>query len=318
MHNPHVREIFTYLDGLWYYFFMESSVVKPPILRPGDTIGIAAPASPFDRKAFEQGVGVLESLGFRVRIPEGIFRREGYHAGSDSERAALLMDLFDDDTIQAVFCARGGFGVLKILPLLDFAAIRRHPKVLVGFSDITTLLVAVHQACNMVAFHGPLVTSLAQGSDSTTTALTNAVSSLQPLVLIPSKPVVLNPGKASGIVMGGNLTTLVHLVGTPFEPRFDGRLLFLEDRGEAPYRIDRMLTHLSGIILGSFEDCGADDDVCQIVKTMFQDRGIPILAGFDMGHGTENITLPMGLEAELNTEDESLRFKEAAVKDGAT
>jgi muramoyltetrapeptide carboxypeptidase len=306
---------------------MGRSVVKPPILRPGDTIGIAAPASPFDRDAFEKGVGVLESLGFQVKIPEGIFKREGYHAGSDDERAALLMDLFKDDTIRAVFCARGGFGALKILPLIDFGAICEHPKVLLGFSDITTLLVAVHQACNMVAFHGPLVTSLAQGSETTIKALTSAVSSVDPLVLAPSKPEVLHPGKASGIIIGGNLTTLIHLVGTPFEPRLNGCILFLEDRGEAPYRIDRMLTQLllgghldglSGIILGSFDDCGTDGDVCHIVKTMFRDKGIPILAGFDMGHGAENITLPIGLDAELDTEHGSLRIKEGAVKDSTT
>ena len=306
---------------------MKYPAKKPPILQPGDTIGIAAPASPFDRKAFDLGVGLLESIGFQIRVPERVFKKEGYHAGSDDERAKLFMDLFHDDTIKAVFCARGGFGALKILPLLDFSAIRQHPKVLLGFSDITTLLVAIYQSCNMVVFHGPLVTSLPKGSDRTVAALTNAVSSSQPLVLTSPKSTVLNPGKASGIVMGGNLTTLVHLIGTPFEPRFEGCLLFLEERGEAPYRIDRMLTQLSlggyleglsGIVLGSFENCGAEEDVNHIVKKAFKDSSIPILAGFDMGHGTENITLPVGLEAELDTEDESLRFKEAAVDDEAT
>jgi muramoyltetrapeptide carboxypeptidase len=305
---------------------MSDPVIKPPVLRPGHTVGIAAPASPFDREAFEQGVRTLELLGFEVRIPEGIFRREGYHAGSDRERAELLMDLFSDDAIDAIFCARGGFGAMKILPLLDFQTIRRHPKVVVGYSDITTLLVAICQQCHMVAFHGPLVTTLGQGSEMTASALTDAVSSLAPLVLSPSRPVVLYPGKASGVVMGGNLTTLVHLLGTPYEPQLEGCILFVEDRGEASYRIDRMFSQLrlggyldglSGVILGSFEDCGVAEELHEIVKKVFQDRPIPILAGFDMGHGKDNITLPVGLEADLDTQDRCLRYREPAVKDVA-
>jgi len=303
---------------------MKSPAIKPPILRPGDTIGIAAPASPFDREAFEKGVGTLESLGFNVRIPEEIFKREGYHAGSDAERAELLMELFGDDTVQAILCARGGFGSMKLLPLLDFETIKRHPKIFVGYSDITTLLLAIHQQCNMVTFHGPMVTSLADGSENTTAALTNAVSSLNPLVVTPSEPVIICPGKAAGVVTGGNLTTLIHLLGTPYEPDLEGRLLFLEDRGEAPYRIDRMLSQLhlgghldsvSGVALGCFEDCGAMEEVQYIVKTAFEDTQIPILGGFDMGHGKENTTLPIGLEADLDTQDGSLRFTEPAVQD---
>jgi muramoyltetrapeptide carboxypeptidase len=303
---------------------MEERATKPPILEPGDTIGIAAPASPFDRKAFEQGVRTLQSLGFQVSIPETIFKEVGYHAGSDTERAEQLMALFGDDSIKAIFCARGGFGAMKILPLLDFDLIRKHPKVLVGFSDITTLLVAIHRACNMVVFHGPLVTSLAETQGDTVSALTNAVSSSEPLVLKPSQPVILDPGETTGIVIGGNLTTLNHLVGTPFQPRFAGCLLFLEDRGEAPYRIDRMLTQLllgghldglAGVVLGSFDGCGEPREVHDIVKRIFEDKAIPILAGFNMGHGKENITLPIGLEAVLNTQDSTLRFEEAAVED---
>jgi len=302
---------------------MKKPVVKPRILLPGDTIGIAAPASPFDREAFEQGVGTIESLGFRVRIPEGIFKREGYHAGSDTERAELLMALFGDDAIQAILCARGGFGSMKLLPLLDFRVIGAHPKVLVGYSDITTLLLAIHHQCNMVTFHGPLVTSLAGGSENTAAALTHAVSSLNPLVLTPAETAVIRPGKATGVVTGGNLTTLIHLLGTPYEPNLKGRLLFLEDRGEAPYRIDRMLSQLrlggrldgvKGVVLGSFEDCGSKEEVHDIVKKAFRDRSMPILGGFDMGHGKENTTLPIGLEADLDTEYGSLRFTEPAVQ----
>lgn len=214
---------------------------------------------------------------------------------------------------------------MKLLPLLDFETIRANPKILMGFSDITALLVAIFDRCRIVTFHGPLVTTLKRDGGKTCSAFLEAVSSGTPLVLTPRQPVVLSPGKASGILMGGNLTSLCHLLGTPYEPHFNGRLLFLEDRQEAPYRIDRMLSqlHLSGhldgvggVILGTFEACGTLEDVYAIVKEVFGRTGIPILAGFELGHGTHNLTVPIGLEAKMNTEDGSLRFREPAVHEG--
>ncbi|MDY6838139.1 MAG: LD-carboxypeptidase [Thermodesulfobacteriota bacterium] len=301
---------------------MEGRVIKPTALSPGDTIGIAAPASPFDRKAFEQGVEVLEAMGFNVKIPDNLFKREGYLAGSDSERAALLMGLFSDGEVRAVLCARGGFGSMRLLPFLDFEAMGNHPKILVGFSDVTALLVSLYRKCGLVTFHGPMMTTLAKGSQATSSALMAAITAHSPLVLTPSRPVVLNPGHAAGPVIGGNLSTLSHLMGTPFELVFGGHLLFLEERGEAPYRIDRMLSQLhlggrldgvAGVILGSFEDCGALEEVYDIVKGVFQNRPVPVLAGFDIGHGEDNVTLPMGLWADLDTENGNLRFLEHAV-----
>jgi muramoyltetrapeptide carboxypeptidase len=305
---------------------VEKPVIKPQALRPGDTIAIAAPASPFDHKAFEGGISVLKSMGYQVKIPESIFRVQGYLAGSDAQRAELLMNLFADESVKAIVCARGGFGSMKLLPLLDFEAILAKPKILVGFSDITTLLVAIYQQCGIVTFHGPLVTSLGKGSEKTVSALMDAISSYKPLVLTPSKSIVLNAGQASGPVIGGNLTTLTHLMGTPYEPAFERHLLFLEERGEAPYRIDRMLSqlHLSGrldgvagVILGTFEECGSLEDVYAIVREVFRHAGIPVLAGFELGHGTENITVPVGLHADLDTDDASLRFREPAVHEAA-
>lgn len=302
---------------------MEQKPIKPQTLRPGDTIGIAAPASPFDQQAFDRGVGVLESTGYSVKIPESLFMKRGYLAGSDSDRASQLMKLFEDESVKAVFCARGGFGSMKLLPLLDFEAICALPKILMGFSDITALLIAIYNRCGMVTFHGPLVTTLKEDSKKTCTALIDAFGSNRPLTLKPRKALVLNPGRASGRLVGGNLTCLCHLVGTPYEPHFEGHILFIEDRGEAPYRIDRMLTQLSlgghlervtGVVLGSFQDCGPFEDVYAIVKEAFRHTGVPILAGFDIGHGTDNLTVPIGLEADLDTEDGSLRFQEPATR----
>jgi muramoyltetrapeptide carboxypeptidase len=260
-------------------------------------------------------------MGYRVKSPENLFMRRGYLAGSDSDRASQLMRLFEDESVRAVFCARGGFGSMKLLPLLDFETICAQPKIFMGFSDITALLVAMYNRCGMATFHGPLVTTLKKDSRKTCTALINAVGSNRPLALEPHKAVVLNPGQASGRLVGGNLASLCQLVGTPCEPRFKDHLLFLEDRGEAPYRIDRMLSQLrlggrldgvAGVVLGSFQDCGPLEDLYPIVKEAFRHTGAPILAGFDIGHGTDNLTVPIGLEADLDTEDGSLRFQEPA------
>jgi len=301
---------------------VKQTLIKPRALRAGDIIGVAAPASPFDQQAFERGIAVLESMGYRVKIPENLFMRHGYLAGSDTDRAALLMNLFEDKSIKAIFCARGGFGSMKLLPLLDFEIICTRPKILLGFSDITALLVAVYNRCGMVTFHGPIVTGLKKDSDKTCSALVAAIGSTRPLALKPGKGVVLNPGQASGRLVGGNLTSLSHLMGTPYEPHFEGHLLFLEDRGEAPYRIDRMLSQLylaghldgvAGVILGSFQDCGPLEDVHSVVKEAFRHTGVPILAGFEIGHGTDNLTVPIGLEADLDTQDCSLRLQESAI-----
>jgi muramoyltetrapeptide carboxypeptidase len=211
---------------------------------------------------------------------------------------------------------------MRLLPLLDFETICSCPKILVGFSDITALLVAIHKTCSTVTFHGPLVTTLGKGSERTQAALIDAVASSNPLTLMPENGVIVNAGKASGRLLGGNLTSLSHLMGTPYEPSFKGCLLFLEDRGEAPYRIDRMLSQLrlgghldgvSGVVLGSFQDCGSLEDIYSIVKDAFSHTGVPVMAGFAFGHGTENMTIPIGVEAELNTEDGTLQFQEAAV-----
>lgn len=303
---------------------MGKELNKPVCLRPGDTIGIAAPASPFNMESFNEGIKIIEALGFNVNTPENVFRKDGYLAGSDTERAKSLMQLFEDDTVSAIFCARGGFGSMKLLPLLDFGAIADNPKIFLGFSDITALSLAIYQQCGMATFHGPLVTTLGKGSEATIAALKTAISSNTPLILTPSKPLVLHPGKASGPVIGGNLTVLTHLLGTPYEPSFQGHILFLEDRGEAPYRIDRILSqfrlagHLDGVtglMLGTFHDCGNPEEIYNIVAEAFQSSQIPILAGFDLGHGPENLTIPVGLRAKLDTENGNLQFEEPAVKE---
>jgi muramoyltetrapeptide carboxypeptidase len=300
---------------------LKDAPIRPPRLKPGDTIGIVAPASPFDRKTFDQGIRSLESMGFQTCVPDEIFEKNGYLAGSDSHRAGLVMQFFKDYRVNALLCARGGFGSLRILPLLDFNIIRQNPKVFVGHSDITALLAAITAKSRLVTFHGPLVTTLANAPEMTCSTLLTAISSNAIVELKPAQGIALKAGRARGRVIGGNLTTLCHMLATPFEPRFENHILLLEDRGEAHYRIDRMLFQMklagcfkgvAGLVLGSFQDCGSLDGIFRIFEAHFQDMSLPILAGFDVGHGPQNMTMPVGLEATLDADEQILSFDQPA------
>jgi muramoyltetrapeptide carboxypeptidase len=291
---------------------------KPRRLKPGGVIGIAAPASPFGRESFDRGVKVLHDMGFETVIPDGLSAAEGYLAGPDGHRAAVLQQLFEDAHVDAIICARGGYGSMRILPLLDYDRIAAHPKVFLGFSDVSALLSAITRRCGFAGFHGPVVTTLADASESTRTALLSAIASAAPLVLSPPSAVTVRPGRAAGVVCGGNLTTLCHLLGTPYEPSFRNRILFLEDRGEAAYRIDRMLTQLKlsgclegvrGLMLGSFIGCGSDQEIFEIVGNRFADASVPILAGLPAGHTEPNLTLPLGVQAVLDADRHTLSFE---------
>jgi muramoyltetrapeptide carboxypeptidase len=301
--------------------YLNDKPIRPPRLKRGDTIGIVAPASPFDPKIFFQGLHILESMGFQARVPEEIFEKNGYLAGSDEHRAGLVMRLFEDQSVDALVCAKGGFGSLRILPLLDFEVIRQNPKVFLGHSDITALLATVTARSGLVTFHGPLLTTLVKAPETSCRSLLTAISSSAAIELKPTHGVALKAGRASGRMIGGNLTTLCHMLATPFEPRFENRILLLEDRGEAHYRIDRMLfqmklagcfKRIAGLILGSFEACGSLDGVFKIFEEHFKDIPAPILAGFDLGHGQQNLTLPFGLEATLDADKQILAFDQAA------
>lgn len=299
----------------------DNKSVRPPRLKPGDTIGIVAPAGPFDSEKFMKGKTVLESMGFQTFFDEGIFQKHGFLAGTDIQRTDQLNRLFADPTVQAIACARGGYGSIRILSFLDFETIKKHPKIFLGFSDISALLSVLYEQCGLVTFHGPVVTTLAKATEKTIMAMKTALTSDASLELTPEDGKVIKPGVCSGLVAGGNLTTLCHLVGTPYAPNFKGKILLLEDVGEMPYRIDRMLTQMklagcfngiAGLILGVFEECGHLNEIVEIFNNIFENANIPILAGFGMGHGEHNLTIPMGLGATLDTDKNRLLFHEPA------
>lgn len=294
---------------------------KPPRLKPGDTIGIVAPAGPFDPEKFMKGKTVLESMGFYTFHDDGIYRQHGFLAGTDIQRADQVNRLFADPTVQAIFCARGGYGSMRILSFLDFETIQTHPKIFLGFSDISALLSVFYDRCSLVTFHGPVVTTLTNATEKTLTALQAALTSSEALEMTLEDGKVIKPGVGSGLVTGGNLTTLCHLVGTSYAPNLKEKILLLEDVREMPYRIDRMLTQMklagcfdgiAGIILGAFKECGHLNEIVDIFDNIFEDADIPILAGFDLGHGEDNLTIPMGLGATLDTKNKKLLFHEPA------
>ena len=297
------------------------SIKIPARLGPGDTIGIVAPAGPFDRDTFERGIECLKDLGLEVFTPPELLNATGYLAGPDQHRARFVNQLFADKSVDAIICARGGYGSIRILSLLDYQMIAANPKVFIGFSDITALLTVLVDRCGLATFHGPVVTSLADAPAATRDSLLRAVTSDAKLEIRGSGGLTISPGSVAGIVYGGNLTTLCHLVGTPYAPKLTDKILFLEDRAEAPYRIDRMLAHmklagcfeqLAGIALGSFENCGPLDDIYNIVAETFRDKPLPILAGLDVGHGKNNFTLPLGVEATLDADRHSLSYHRTA------
>ena len=303
---------------------MRGKLRRPARLKPGARVGIVAPAGPFDEETFGRGIRILEKMGFEVFVPPQLLDAKGYLAASDRHRARVVNQLFADQSIDALICARGGYGSMRVLPLLDYEIMAANPKVFIGFSDITVLLNVFGERCGLATFHGPVVTSLADSTDESRQSLMQAVSSDARLEIRAPEGTALKAGAASGAVCGGNLTTLCHLVGTPYAPGFTGKILFLEDRGEVPYRVDRMLVHmklagcfenLAGIVLGSFENCGSMESILNIVSEIFAPYAIPILAGLEAGHGRNNLTLPFGIEATLDADRGVLKYHQAGTKD---
>jgi muramoyltetrapeptide carboxypeptidase len=292
--------------------------VLPPKLNPGDHVGIAAPAGAFRKRTFFKGLSILKQLGFEPVVPEGIFQKTGYLAGSDQFRADILNGFFKNPDIKGILCARGGYGSLRILEMLDYGSLNAHPKVFLGFSDITAILYAIYRRCRVISFHAPMVTTLADADEQTVESLRCALEYRQNYTIYAQEGGVIKHGKSRGKVIGGNLTTLCHMIGTVFSPVFKNHLLLLEDRGEARYRIDRMLTQMKmagclegvcGVIVGSFTDCGDVGEIYRLIGEFFDQNHVPVLGGFDVGHGKTNLTVPLGGSAELDTAARKLSFQ---------
>jgi len=207
-------------------------------------------------------------------------------------------------------CARGGYGTLRLLDRIDYSLILNNPKIIVGYSDITALLLAIYKKTGLVTFHGPVARELDKNNGKNLEVFLKVASGDKVLSVSLLEGMTLNKGRATGILLGGNLSLICHLVGTPFLPSLKDIILFVEEKGEPLYRIDRMLTHLklsgaiddlAGLAVGSFEGCGDVSEIENLLEDNFAGRGFPIISGLPVGHGSENITLPMGLRVELDT-----------------
>src|SRR5215470_7894737 len=294
-------------------------VVRPPALRPGDCIGLAAPASAFQEEELHAGIKVLQDLGFRVHYTPRLFEKHYYLAGSDAARAAELNALFADPAIKAIFCCRGGYGSQRLLPYLDPAAIMAHPKIFVGYSDLTTLLLYLYSQCHLVTLHGPVVVGdLHPGLDTGMLRqlqgiLTGDEAAMQPPAAYLNNLTALRAGEAEGRLLSCCLSLLVCAVGTPFQPQTRDTIMFLEDRGERLYAIDRMLTYLKlagvfhgvrGLVFGRIERVAADRHlpygVEDVILDALGDLGVPILYGFPAGHCPQSLTLPFGVRVAMH------------------
>ena len=305
-----------------------AKTIKPAALHHGDKIGLIAPASSFNREGFLAGCERLRQMGYEPVYSQNIFDRDIYFAGTMERRAHEFQEFWRRDDIAALICVRGGYGSNYLLEKVDYRAVAAHPKILLGCSDVTSLLTAIHDRTGLVGFHGPMVAKdIADGTfdlSSWKNALQGAANWSVPTAGVE----VLRSGKAVGRLYGGCLSMLVASLGTQFEIQTDGCILFIEDIAEKPYRIDRMLMQMRlagklekvrGFVFGEMLDCappkGETYNLQQVIMRVLTPFNVPIIYGLKSGHvSSGNITLPIGVEAELEAEgaDVSLRIVESS------
>ncbi|MEP1445842.1 MAG: LD-carboxypeptidase [Paraglaciecola sp.] len=317
----------------------ENGVVFPKRLKPGDTIVLVAPAGALDQKVeLDIAVESFQAMGLKVQVGKHVLDRDGYFAGKDADRAADINNAFADPNIKGLFAIRGGWGCNRILPFLDFDLIAQNPKILFGYSDITTLLNSLFQRTGLVSFHGPVGVSY-WGQDQAQQMRQMIFEGGKFTIKNPEKRddkaltqrrnriQVINSGSVEGRLIGGNLTVLTSMVGTPYLPDMQGKILFLEDVGESIYRIDRYLStlqlagklqELSGVAFGQCTDCDPEKGyggftLLQILEHYFKPLGIPAFMGGQFGHVRDNNILPVGVKVELNADLGSLRLLESPV-----
>ncbi|MFH7026330.1 MAG: LD-carboxypeptidase [Heteroscytonema crispum UTEX LB 1556] len=306
-----------------------NTILKPPRLQVGDTIGLIAPASIVESQDIEQAKQSLELLGLKVKLGTHILDRYGYLAGKDSDRAKDINNMFADKSVKAIIAMRGGWGCNRILPLLKYPLIRSHPKILMGYSDITSLLLAINARSRIVTFHGPVATSTWNEFtvDYFKRILFDAeVVTMQNLNTNEGRLEVIAPGKARGKLIGGNLSVLCAMVGSPYLPSWNKSILFVEDIGEDVYRVDRMLTQLknsgilnqiAGFVFGQCTNCNIEDEPSFSLMQVLQDHMLPLKIpawyGSMIGHIKDKFTVPVGVEVQIDANAGTLQMLESSV-----
>ncbi len=315
-----------------------TTLLRPPRLKAGDTIALINPSGAiYEREPYAIAAESLQAMGFKVREAPNLRARYGHFAGTDRQRADDVNAMFADASVQGLLAVTGGSGGTRMLPLVDYALIRRNPKFLGGFSDLTALINAVHAKTGLVTFHSPVASSqwnafsvdqfkrtVILGQAAT---LSNAKADEDALVPQDGRAVAIRPGIARGALVGGNLTVLTAMAGSPYWPRFDGAILVLEDTNEYIYRVDRMLStlklagaleKLAGVVLGAFTNCEPGNGygtltLDEVFDDYFLPLNVPVLRGAQFGHIKKKWTLPIGLPVEMDAGAGTLRLLSAAV-----
>ena len=309
-------------------------MIKPSALKPNATIGIVSPSSWLNEPDLKTAVSVFENKGYKLFLGESVFLKEFTYAGTPQERADDINNMFANPDIDAIICARGGYGANRVLPLLDYDLIKANPKIFVGFSDITAFVTSITQKTGLVTFHGPMLSSFKKGVlEFNFDLLENVLFGNESVALHPPSKLpmrILNSSKAEGPLWGGNMCLLINRLGTPDQLDTDGAILFIEDIDEYLYAFDRMLVHMKkagmfenikGLIIGELVDMKDYDDpfgksTDEIVMDVCGDLDIPIISNFPCGHGIYQATLPISIPVQLdaNSDSPSLTFLESPIK----
>ncbi|MGH4050017.1 MAG: S66 peptidase family protein [Clostridium sp.] len=300
-------------------------------LRIGDTIGLISPASPENVEAIKNAIIFLKNQGFNIVEGKHLYDKWGYLAGKDKDRASDIMEMFKNDEVDMILCIRGGYGSSRLIPYLDFDIIKKNPKIFAGFSDITVFLNLFYEKCGLITFHSPMGTSNLEDIETFKSFMYTFTEGYNPYIIKNSSAFETNcitGGIALGNLVGGNLSLICSSLGTPYEMDTRGKILFIEEVGEAPYKIDRMLTQLllakklkqcSGIILGQFKNCDLPHyERSLTLEEVFHDRlynlNIPMFSGFCSGHDYPKLTLPIGAKVKMDAESGSINVMEAVVE----
>ncbi|MBM6821911.1 LD-carboxypeptidase [Fusobacterium mortiferum] len=302
-------------------------------LKKGDTIGIIAPASCTTYEKVLEAKKNIEDMGYQVILGECTKKQWYSYAGTDEERAEEINSFFADKNIDAIICMRGGYGSNRLIEFLDFEVIKRNPKIFVGYSDITTLHIALNEKANLITFHGPMAVSNFTGNYNRDTyenfieILSNSRDK-QSIKNITKELKVLNEGRAKGKLVGGNLATLIATLGTEYDLDYNGKILFLEDVGEKTYKIDRFLNQLKkhgvfekieGLVLGDFKNCIQDSEkdmtLLEVFQNYFKELKKPVIYNFESGHSEPMLTLPLGAICEIDTYNKEIKVLEKVVSE---
>ncbi len=315
------------------------AIIKPNKLQQGQTIGLIAPGSFITEEELNKAITNIESLGFKIKLSKNILQKYGYLAGTDEQRLEDIHQMFADDSVEGIICVRGGYGCSRLLPNLNYELIKSNPKPLIGYSDVTALLIAVFELTGLITFHGPVGISDFNEftidnfknvlmSNSSNTLLFNPVQNDSNEI---DKAITIRAGKSTGRLIGGNLSIVVSLIGTKYNFDSNNKIIFLEDIGEEPYRIDRMLTQMleagkfenaSAVIFGACTKCASDSEksgiansfnITEVIYERLYHLNIPIVFGMSFGHISNKFTLPVGINSELNTTSQTITLLESAV-----